>query len=243
MKVFSLIRTLFACAIYPFYLTFWSLISLFCNFFFRSREIDDAIIRIWANGSCWMFGVSVRVQGLENVPAGGCLFLFNHTSFFDIFAMSAMLPSFRFGAKKELFLIPFLGPAMTRAGVLMIDRADRQEVFKVYEKSRERIARGERFALSPEGTRQATETLAPFKMGPFIFAISAKAPIVPVIIKNANAILPKNAWLPNWDAWHRTVEIQILPPISTDSESYEKRHELQAKVYDTMKLHFMARQV
>ncbi len=190
-----------------------------------------------------MFGVSVNARGLENVPAGGCLFVFNHTSFFDIFAMCAALPSFRFGAKKELFMIPFLGPAMSHAGVLVIDRADRNEVFKVYEQNKDKVARGERFALSPEGTRQETEILAPFKMGPFIFAISAKAPIVPVIIKNASAVLPKNAWLPNWDAWRRTIDMEVLPPISTESETYEKRYELQAKVYETMKVHFTARQV
>lgn len=243
MKVLSLLRTLFVCAIYPFYLAIYSIFSLICSWIFNSRELQDKIIKTWAQGSCWMFGVSINTLGFENIPAGGCLFLFNHTSFFDILAMCASLPSFRFGAKKELFQIPFFGPAMARAGVLPIDRGDRQEVSKVYEKNRSRISQGERFALAPEGTRQQQEILAPFKMGPFIFALSAKAPIVPVIIKNASVVMPKKSWLPNWDAWHRTIDLQVLPAISTETETFEQRHELQNKVYNTMKTHFTMRQV
>ena len=243
MKALALLRTLVMCFLYPFYLTITSLSFILFNYLFLSRSLDNRIIKYWGAITCRMFGVSVQVRGLENIPNGGCLFVFNHTSFFDIFAMSAAFPGFRFGAKKELFQIPFFGPAMSRAGVLVIDRADRREVYKVYDNNREKILRGEKFALAPEGTRQNAEILAPFKTGPFIFAIGAKAPIVPVIIKNANAVMPKKSWLPNWDAWHRTIEIQVLPPVLTEEETFESRHELQKKVYNIMKDYFTVCQV
>jgi len=238
IKVISLFRTVLVCLIYPFFSAVCSALVILTNITLGSRQIDDVFIRFWSRNTCRMFGVKVEVKGLENVPKGGCLYLFNHTSWFDIFSMTGYLPSFRFGAKIELFQIPIFGPAMARAGVLPINRSQREEVFKVYEQSRERILRGEKFALSPEGTRQELEVLAPFKAGPFIFAISAQAPIVPVIIKNASAVMPKGAWLPNWDVWSRTISIEVLPAISTESETLETRQQLQAKLHAVMEPYF-----
>lgn len=243
IRFVSFVRSLLMCAIYPFYLMLCSAVFILCNRIFSSRKIDDDIIRFWATGSCKMFGVSVKVLGFENKPTTGCLFLFNHTSFFDIFAINSVFPEIRFGAKKELFQIPFFGKAMLRAGILPIDRADRFEVAKIYEKNQERILRGEKFALAPEGTRQNSETLAPFKTGPFIFALSSKAPIVPIVIKNAHAVLSNKSYIPNSNVWNRTITLELLKPITTDEYNFESRHDLQNKVFEIMKPYFTVRQV
>ncbi len=243
IAVISTFRSLIMCAIYPVYLIACSMVFIVVNIMFSSRAIDNRVIRFWAIGTCKMFGVSVELTGTENIPPSGCLFLFNHTSFFDIFALSAVLPNIRFGAKKELFSIPIFGKAMERAGILFIDRSDRFEVAKIYEKNRERILRGEKFALAPEGARQVDEILAPFKTGPFVFAISARAPIVPIVIKKASAVLSKKSYIPNPDVLSRTISIEILKPISTEGYEFESRHDLQKKVYEIMKPYFTVRQV
>ncbi|MCB0369492.1 MAG: 1-acyl-sn-glycerol-3-phosphate acyltransferase, partial [Bdellovibrionales bacterium] len=199
------------------------------------RKIDNILIKSWARTTCRMFNVKVTVTGEENIPRKtGCLYLFNHTSYFDIWAMTAGLPSFRFGAKIELFKIPFFGKAIERVGVLPINRERKEAVFKVYEKARFRILAGERFALSPEGGRQVKPVLAPFKSGPFIFAIQSQAPIVPVIIRNANRVMSKKSIIPNFKKWQQEITIEVLPSIETSHLTLDDKKTIMNQVFEVM---------
>lgn len=238
LKILSYPRSLFALVLFVVHTMLCAAAVIIANLTVNSRPLEDKIVVFWTRNACRMFGVKVVVKGVENIPSGGFLFVFNHTSFFDIFAMNGYLGSFRFGAKIELFKIPIFGPAMRRAGILPIARSQREEVFKVYQAAEARIKAGERFALAPEGTRQDTEHLGRFKSGPFVFAINAKAPIVPVIVKGASAILPKGHFVPNWGVWSRIITLEILPPVSSDGYSISQRPELQEKVRKMMEPYF-----
>ena len=231
-------RSLISIVIFPFYTSLCAIAVILLSFTVRQRWLEDKVVYAWAQGVCWMFGVRVIVKGEENIPPGGFLYVFNHTSFFDIFAMSGYLGSFRFGAKIELFSIPFFGPAMRRAGILPIARNRREEVYRVYSAAEKRIRAGERFALSPEGTRQNEEILAPFKAGPFVFAINAHAPLVPVIVKGALAVWPKGKIVPNWGVWKRTITLEVLPAISTEGHSVDERPVLQNELRRAMEPYF-----
>lgn len=237
-KLLSYPRSLLALIWFPIHTTLCAGALIVVNLTMNNRPLEDRIVEFWTRNACRMFGVKVEVKGLENRPSGGFLYVFNHTSFFDIFAMNGWLGSFRFGAKIELFKIPVFGPAMRRAGILPIARDRRDEVFKVYQAAEARIKAGERFALAPEGTRQNSERLGSFKSGPFIFAINAKAPIVPVIVKGAAAILPKGHTIPNWGVWSRTVTLQVLPPIDPLQYTIQERPQLQEKVRKIMEYYF-----
>lgn len=238
LKLLSYPRSIIAVLLFPFLTAGCALAMIVVNLLFNKRRIEDHIVVFWTRTACWMFGVNVVTHGAENRPRGGYLYVFNHTSFFDIFAMNGWLGSFRFGAKIELFSIPIFGFAMRRAGILPIARERREEVFKVYEAAEARIKAGERFALAPEGTRQETETLGRFKSGPFVFAINAKAPIVPVIVKGAAAILPKGHIVPNWGVWSRTIHLTVLPPIDPTPFTMKDRPLLQEKVREVMLPYF-----
>ncbi|WII70912.1 lysophospholipid acyltransferase family protein [Bdellovibrio sp. 22V] len=237
-KLLSYPRSFIATILFPLHTMLCALAMIIVNLTLNNRKIEDHIVEFWTRNACRMFGVKVVVKGRENIPQGGFLFVFNHTSFFDIFAMNGWLGSFRFGAKIELFKIPVFGAAMRRAGILPIARERREEVFKVYQAAQARIAAGERFALAPEGTRQETERLGNFKSGPFIFAINAKAPIVPVIVKGAAAILPKGHTIPNWGVWSRTITLQVLPPVDATQYTVEQRPQLQEHVRKLMEPFF-----
>lgn len=237
-KLLSYPRSLIGVILLPLHTALCAAAMVVVNVLFNNRKIEDHIVEYWTRNCCRLFGVKVVVKGLENRPPGGFLYVFNHTSFFDIFAMNGYLGSFRFGAKIELFKIPIFGAGMRRAGILPIARHRRDEVFKVYQAAEARIKAGERFALAPEGTRQPTESLGPFKSGPFVFAINAKAPIVPVIIKGAAVIMPKGHWIPNWGVWSRTITLEVLPPVSTEGWTVEQRPLLQEKVRKMMEPYF-----
>lgn len=228
-------RSLVLALLYPIYLVACSAACLFFNIIFNDRKIDNFIIKFWAGGTCKMFGVGVKVNGEDKIPKKtGCIYVFNHTSYFDIWAMSGYLPSFRFGSKIELFKIPVFGWAIRRVGVLPIDRERRESVFRVYAEAKERIIKGDRFALSPEGTRQDTEKLGPFKSGPFVLAIQCSAPLVPVIIRNASRVMPKNWFIPNWNRWTDEITIDILDPVETKDLTVDSKKELMEKTHEIM---------
>ena len=238
LKLLSYPRSLIGVILLPIHTCLCATAMILVNLIFNNRKWEDHIVEFWTRNCCRMFGVKVQVKGLENRPAGGFLYVFNRTSFFDIFAMNGWLGSFRFGATIELFKIPVFGAGMRRAGILPIARDRREEVFKVYQAAEARIKAGERFALAPEGSRQKTERLGSFKSVPFIFAINAKAPIVPVIVKGAAAIMPKGYWIPNWGVWSRTITLEVLPAVQTEGYAIESRPQLQERVRNMMAPYF-----
>lgn len=238
MNLLATLRSTLMLVLYPFVLVMICIVAILGNLIFNNREFDDNVALFWGKISCWMFGVKVILRGEENIPPGGCIFLFNHTSFFDIFAMQGAIRGFRFGAKIELFKIPIFGATMTRLGALPIARHRREEVFRVYKEAQNRIERGEKFALAPEGTRQHEERLGDFKAGPFVFGINARAPLVPVVIRGASAIMPKHHWLPNRDILVREVFIDVLPAVSTAGYDIKDRPLLQQRVRAEMEPFF-----
>ncbi len=208
----------------------------------NQTKILNAIIWYWAYFPLKFLGIEVKAFGVENLPrARGGLFVFNHQSHFDILAFHLVADlTVRFGAKIELFKIPLFGHGMRAAGALPIVRENRSEVFKVYKESEIRIARGESFILAPEGTRQATPKIGSFKKGPFMFAINAKAPLIPTVIVGSYEVMSKHDWLPNVGRMKRTIEIHFLKPIDTMGKENQIA-ELTNQVHDEMEKCFNER--
>lgn len=234
MIVFSILRSVCGVILFVFLTAFLSALLIIEILLIGNRSFEDEIVRIWGLVTLKLFGVKMKVQGLDNIPSGTCLFLFNHSSFFDIFVMYAAYPHFRFGAKIELFSIPLFGTAMLKAGALPIARKNRAEVMKVYQMAAQRAEAGEKFALSPEGGRSTEDRLLPFKAGPFLFAVNAGMPMVPVVICGAKEILGKGQILPNWDRWSRDLQVDFLPAVSVSGKTDEDKKELQQVVYQKM---------
>lgn len=234
MRLIALIRSVIITLLFPLTVVVIGPIAIVMHLLFDSKKIDDTLIMAWGRLCCWMSGVRVHVIGLDLIPNDGCLFLFNHSSFFDVFALAGYIPGIRFGAKAELFKIPIFGQTMKILGTLPIARGNRQEVYKVYEEAKSRFENGEMFALSPEGGRFHGPELAPFKAGPFVFAMSAQVPVTPVVILGATEVLPKGAVLFNKNHWNSKIELHILAPIQTRDFSLDNRADLQKAVYQKM---------
>lgn len=219
-----------------------SLLVVFAAVVLRSRRMIDWCVQAWSRPLLVLGGISVDVRGAEFARGStkGVLFVFNHTSLFDIPILFAYIPRrFMFGAKIELFKIPFFGRAMEVCGILPIDRGNRNKVMKVYQAAIARVEQGESFALAPEGTRQGDGMqLGRFKRGPFEFAINAQMDVVPVVVAGAGKILPPHTFFPNWGVWRRPVIVSILPPVPTAGLSMELVDGLQDKVRAQMDMVF-----
>ena len=115
----------------------------------------------------------MRIEGLESIdPAGAYVFVANHQSFMDTPVVLAHIPlQFRFLAKKGLFLIPFLGTHLRRAGHLPVVRDNpRASLKSMTDAARIIRERGISAFLFPEGGR-GTDELQDFKGGAAYIAI------------------------------------------------------------------------
>jgi 1-acyl-sn-glycerol-3-phosphate acyltransferase len=203
---------------------------------FHVRQFATEIMRAWGIILLYTFGIRVQVKGEKNLPeVGGGIIVFNHQSHFDIpVLVSTTRKNIRFGAKIELFKIPFFGPAMRAVGTLPIARESRSEVLRVYKEAEKKFAENYIFVLAPEGTRQKEPKIGRFKKGPFGFAINAGVPIIPAVLRGAYAVLPKNSLSINVGKLRRTIYVEFLPPIPTKDLKPESVEALAEKTRSEM---------
>ncbi len=170
-------------------------------------------------------GVRIRVRGLEQLGPGPYMFTPNHQSHFDIAALLGYLPgNNRFAAKKEMFNEPILGAVLRTLGMIPIDRENPLEAIQLLN---ELTVGRYSTIIFPEGTRSRDGNLLPFKKGPFVAAIHLGVPIVPVVCKGTQQIMPKGQYL---SIWPGEAELVILEPIPTESLTYDDRDRLRSLV-------------
>lgn len=212
-----------------------SVVSIIGVRFLPNPDFPTGMLRFWSRGLLKMAGVKVIVHGAETLPHEGVIFVFNHSSHMDIPVLNAAVPAhMRFGAKIELFKVPFFGRAMRDFGVLPIVRSQREEVLRIYRDAIARAKAGMSFILAPEGTRQSGQALGPFKSGPFVFASEGGLKVVPVVLVGVHRVMPKHSLLVNVRAWTTPVLVKILPTVDPDALSSRDWETLRDHVRDQM---------
>lgn len=195
----------------------------------KPGSIYERCMRLWARSMSRAAGVRVVVHGAEHIH-NGAIYMQNHVSWFDIFAVASILPRYTFVAKSELRKIPLFGRGAEAAGIVFIDRDNRKSAFESYKIATAEVQRGRNVVVCPEGTRGRDYHLRPFKKGPFVLAIAAQAPIVPVVVHGALEVMRKGSMRvrPN------TVRIHFLEPVPTKGYTYEDRTTLMRAVWQRM---------
>ncbi len=180
-----------------------------------------------ARAGLWLARIRVEVFGRENILRGrACVFMPNHTSNVDPPALVPLLPRVAILGKKEFFRIPILNIAMRMAGFIPLDRSNREAAIASAEGAVEGLQSGLPYLIYPEGTRSRGGVLGVFKKGPFVLAIKAGVPVVPITIEGAERCMAKGkvALRPG------IVRITIHPPVETSGYRFEDRNELAQKI-------------
>jgi 1-acyl-sn-glycerol-3-phosphate acyltransferase len=191
---------------------------------YTPRGFYDREQAAWGRRLLRANGVRLRVEGLERLdPDGAYVFVANHASLVDIWALLAAVPhSVKFLAKRELMRWPVFGRVLRAAGHLPIDRSDLRHAAAAYDEAAAKIRRGTSAAVFAEGTRTRTGVLLPFKRGPFVLAIRAGVPIVPTWIGGTFAMLPRGSLRLR----PGEVVVRLGEPIPTGDLSHQDRERL-----------------
>ncbi len=199
---------------------FFSAVSIVGGLLRAPASLHDWVHRHWGRTELWAAGVKTTITGLENVSVSSPqIFVANHQSIFDIFAILANVPaSVRFVAKKELGRIPIFALAMRAAGHIFIDRKDRLGSGKAMRAAGERMKRDRlSLGLFPEGTRSPTGQLREFKKGTFALAIQTQVPIVPLAVDGGYEVSTRG----RIHSGH--MHLALAPPIPTAGKTPEDR--------------------
>jgi 1-acyl-sn-glycerol-3-phosphate acyltransferase len=141
------------------------------------------IARAWAKTILFVMGFKVDLIEEEKInDTKSYMFCPNHTSMIDVMVMLAIARNpFVFVGKKELTKIPIFGFFYKRTCII-VDRSNSKSRKAVFDKARERMAKGLDICIFPEGLVPDDESvvLSEFKNGAFRLAIEFQIPIVPI---------------------------------------------------------------
>lgn len=184
------------------------------------------VVRIAFTFALFISGCKKEITGIENIPADTpVMFAANHRSFYDIILAYATIASAHvqvaFVSKIELKKVPMIAQWMHFLNCLFIDRGDMKQNMGVILDAIGLVKDGYSVYIAPEGTRNTSDTLLPFKEGSMRIATKSGAPIVPVCIKNTEDILENHV------PWVRGghISIEFGKPVYADAlEKEEKKH-------------------
>jgi 1-acyl-sn-glycerol-3-phosphate acyltransferase len=181
----------------------------------------------------WAAGVKVVVENAERLQGSGPRVLVaNHESWFDVFALCAHLPFYRFAIKKELEKVFLWGPAWLACGHISVDRHNRQAAIQSIERAN-RMSGDQKsmvIVFFAEGTRSATGALLPFKKGAFVLALQLGVPVIPVAVIGGRQVMPKHGF----KIRPGTMRLVVGEPIPVDDLSFEDRDVLLDRSRDAI---------
>ena len=144
-----------------------------------------------------------QVEGREHVPATGpAIIASNHLSFSDSIFMPLMVKRrVTFVAKSEYFTGKGLKGWLTKmffigTGTIPVDRSGGRAAQAAIETGLRVLREGNVFGIYPEGTRSPDGRLYRGKTGVARLALESGAPVIPVVMLNADEIQPPGKILP-----------------------------------------------
>ena len=170
---------------------FTAVFTIVC-FPWKNGKAPRAVQVFWSRSVIRLLLLPIKVTGRENVdPKQSYVFVANHQSFLDVFAVYGWLPNnFKWLMKKEIRRVPFVGTACAVAGHIFVDRSNPRAALQSMEKVKKELVDGISTVIFPEGTRTKTGEMGRFKQGAFKIAMDMGLPVVPLSLNGFFKAMP-----------------------------------------------------
>ena len=186
--------------------------------FDRTRRLPQRLTAGWASTILWANPFwRLTIVGQHHLPRRGAyVMVSNHASLADIIVLYQLRSPFKWIAKDSLFRVPLLGWSMRWAGNIRLVRGSQRSIRASFVRALQCLKTGVPVMAFPEGTRNRTGQLGPFKRGAFQLAVKAHVPVIPIVVRGTRDIIAPHSWtfLP---AKHMSV--RIFPAITPPSDA------------------------
>ncbi|NXD39538.1 PLCB acyltransferase, partial [Copsychus sechellarum] len=196
----------------------------------KNMRIIRAVVRPFK----YFFGLRFEVKGLENFKVEGpAIIVSNHQSILDMMGLMEVLPDNCVQvAKKELMYMGSVGLIIYLGGIIFINRKSTSSAKMVMsEVAKTMVAENVKVWVYPEGTRNCTGDLLPFKKGAFHLAVQAQVPVIPVVYSSFTSFYnPKTKLFTSGK-----IKVEVLPPIETKGLTSDDVTDLTDRCFSTMR--------
>ena len=141
---------------------------------------------LWSRVNLWglskICNLNFRLTGAEQIPKQSCIVFAKHQSAWETIALVSLIPGPKaWVLKRELLYIPVFGWIMWYFKPIAIDRkSGHKAIDQIIEQGTERLARGCKIIVFPEGTRVAPGTSKRYGIGGAMLAEKTGYPVLPV---------------------------------------------------------------
>jgi len=176
----------------------------------------------WWLGFMGVLGLVRSRPPRGELPDGPCVVVANHPGLFDVLFLIRDIPSLSVLVKVSLARKLPLGPVLRALEYVLVPDYDRVTPLDTAEETLEKIRKGRKVLLFPEGTRSPAGDLLPFRTGAFKIARLTGVPVQPVLLRNIPPFMPKE------DPWYlpprRTsmLEMAFWPPLAPPEKGDER---------------------
>ena len=169
----------------------------------------------------------IKIEGREKAVRGETyVIISNHQSILDILLLNCLRYRFKWISKIENIKMPVLGWYLRMADYITVDRGDKDSKERMMLEAFDCLKKGISIMIFPEGTRSPDGEIGFFKRGAFQLAISAKVPVLPVLIEGTRNILPKHGLI---FGGYNNISIRVFDPVLPEAFGTDNCDDLALK--------------
>jgi 1-acyl-sn-glycerol-3-phosphate acyltransferase len=193
------------------------------------QDAVQGVFRRWYGHIFDISQLTLEAHGVENAArAHPCVIVCNHVSLLDTPCIIASFPGpLGLVGKMELRKVPIFGKAAEDAGVVFVDRDERQKAIGQLERAKQLVAEGRSLWVAAEGKRSRDGRLRAFKKGAFHIALQLNVPILPAWVQGTLDVIPPDQWK---SATGQKVTVAYGEPVSTTGKTKDDLPALVAEV-------------
>ena len=192
------------------------------------------VARKMARFALKLMGIPVKISGDRHLSIDTAIVAANHSSYFDVLVLAAVLPGApTFIAKRELEPQFVAGTFLRKIGAQFVDRAIASAGVEEVESFKDMVRSGQQLVAFPESTFFRMPGLLQFRLGVFAIACGTNTPVLPVAISGTRLILRGEQWFPR----RGKVRLKILEPVAPSGRNFTATINLRDKVREQILAH------
>jgi 1-acyl-sn-glycerol-3-phosphate acyltransferase len=181
--------------------------------YMRWKSVVRLLMRFWAKAVFLIIGKKLYVEGLNNIEKNGkYLLIANHSSLFDIIAITSFFPGISWFGHERLLKIPVFSSVLKMTDYVPMRKASIRNTKEMIDKLIHK-SKGHTIAMFPEGTRTLDGKINDFYRGFIHILRASEINVLPVTLNGFYVLKPKNRFYINFSS---RISVKIHEPVSRE---------------------------